>query len=370
MRRETKLLLDKASDSLLLAIEIFNRPQDRGRVTGALIHIDHAFEMLLKAAIVHRGGSIRDQDAAVTIGFDTCVRRGLSNGAIKFLSEEQALCLQTINGLRDATQHYLLDISEQQLYIHIQSGVTLFRDLLRQVFGQELSALLPNRVLPVSTSAPTDLATVFDHEVAEVLRLLDPNKRRRLEAEAKLRALTVLDSTIQGESGQPSPRELRRIGRELSKKPWQDVFPGVALVDIVSDGTGPSLAIRLTKTQGPPVQINQDGTPGALPVAVRRVNELDFYNLGAKSLAEKLGLTQPKVLAVVEHLALRDNPDCFKEFKMGKVPFKRYSQRALQKIEECLASEDLEQIWTNRSKSGHKKKPELKLPSKAVESLS
>ncbi len=56
MRREARQLLDKAGDSLLLGIEVFNRPHDRGRVAATLILMDDAFEMLLKAAILHRGG--------------------------------------------------------------------------------------------------------------------------------------------------------------------------------------------------------------------------------------------------------------------------------------------------------------------------
>ena len=53
-------MLKKATDSLILAIEHFNRPIDRGRVSAVLILLDHAFEMLLKAAILHRGGRIRE----------------------------------------------------------------------------------------------------------------------------------------------------------------------------------------------------------------------------------------------------------------------------------------------------------------------
>ena len=176
MRREAKLLLNKALDSLILGVELFNRPSDRGRVSGVLIQVDHGFEMLLKSAIVHRGGKIRERNAKQTIGFDTCVRRGLSDGSIRFLTEEQALTLQTINGLRDAAQHHLLEISEGQLYLHVQSGVTLFRDLLESVFQKELAKELPNRVLPISTSLPNDLVTVFDSEVDEILRLLEPGK--------------------------------------------------------------------------------------------------------------------------------------------------------------------------------------------------
>jgi len=65
MKREARLLLRKAFDSLVLSIELFNRPHDCGRVSGSLIFLDHAFEMLLKASILHRGGSIRlDFDSA------------------------------------------------------------------------------------------------------------------------------------------------------------------------------------------------------------------------------------------------------------------------------------------------------------------
>ncbi len=110
MKRETKLLLEKACDSLVLSIELFNRPNDRGRISSTLIQLDHAFEMLLKAALLHRGGRIREKRARETIGFDVCVRRALSDGKHKFVTAEQALVLQTINGLRDAAQHHLLDI--------------------------------------------------------------------------------------------------------------------------------------------------------------------------------------------------------------------------------------------------------------------
>ena len=48
MKREAKLLREKASDSLVLSIERFNWPDDRGRVSGSLIHLDDGSEMLLK----------------------------------------------------------------------------------------------------------------------------------------------------------------------------------------------------------------------------------------------------------------------------------------------------------------------------------
>jgi hypothetical protein len=311
--------------------------------------------MLLKAAILHRGGHIREKRARETIGFDTCVRRSLSDGKIRYLIEEQALVLQTINGLRDAAQHHLLDISEGQLYVHLQSGVTLFRDILKQVFDQDLATHLPTRVLPVSTSPPTDLATLFDSEVSEIRKLLRPGRRRRLEAVARLRPLAILDATIRGEKGQPSDSDLRRLGNDLlAGKAWGDVFQGAAAVEMRVDGTGPSLSLRLSKKEGVPIQRVAEGTPGASVVAVMRVNELDFYNLGAKQLAEKVGLTMPKVVAVVDHLGLRDQPECYKEFKIGKALHKRYSPEAIKVIKEALTKESAEDIWAMRERDRRK----------------
>lgn len=352
MKREAKLLLGKACDSLILSIEFFNRPHDLGRVSGTLILLDHAFEMFLKASILHRGGRIREKRAKETIGFDACVRRALSDGKIKFITQEQALTLQTINGLRDAAQHHLLDISEGQLYVHVQSGVTLFRDLLKGVFGRDLTQELPSRVLPVSTSPPTSLTALFESEVQEIAKLLRPGLRRRIEAMARLRPLAILDSTIKGEKGQPSDAELRRIGNDiLSGIAWADVFKGVSAIDITADSTGPCLSLRLSKKEGIPIQLVAEGTPGAAVVAVKRVSELDFYNLGAKQLGEKLGLTTPKVVALVDYLGLRKNPDYYKEIKIGKVTFKRYSQKAIDEISNALKKESLDEIWSKVRKS-------------------
>lgn len=350
MRREAKRLLEKGTDSLLLSVELFNRPHDRGRVSTVLILLDHAFEMLLKAAILHRGGRIRERRSRETIGFDKSVRIGLSDGKVRFLSEEQVLVLQTINGLRDAAQHHLLDVSEGQLYMHVQSGVTLFRDLLKSVFGQELTFYLPTRVLPVSTAPPTDLVTLFDCGVEEIKKLLGPGRRRHVEAQARLRPLAILDSTLRGEKTQPSDGELRRIGRELlAGRHWTEVFPGVAAVEITADGSGPTLSLRLSKKDGVPIQLVPEGTPGASVVALKRVNELDFYNLGARQLAEKVGLTTPKLVAVVEHLGIRHDPECYKEIKIGRTVHKRYSPLAIEKIKKALEDGlDVEAVWAAR----------------------
>jgi hypothetical protein len=54
MRKEARTLYTKGVDSLVLAVDHFNRVWDRGRTEAVLIMLDRAFELLLKAIIVHR----------------------------------------------------------------------------------------------------------------------------------------------------------------------------------------------------------------------------------------------------------------------------------------------------------------------------
>lgn len=346
MKREAQLLLDKAIDSLVSCIEHFNRPSDRGRITNVLIMLDHAFEMLMKAAILHHGGTIREPRKRETIGFDKCIRKGLSEDKVKFLSDEQALTLQAINGLRDAAHHHLIDISEQQLYLHAQAGITLFRDLLSQVFSEPLSKYLPERVLPVSTLAPTSIETLFDVEAGEIAKLLKPGLRRKTEVFARLRPLAILDATIRGEKLQPSNSELKKIAEDIVEgKKWSELFPGVASIRLTTEGSGPSISLRFSKKEGIPTQIVPEGTPGASVVGLKRVDELSFYNLGRDQLAEKIGLSGPKTTALVRHMKIMADADCYKEFTIGRTLHRRYSQKAIELLLKAIDTVNIDDVW-------------------------
>jgi hypothetical protein len=346
MKKETRLLLDKAISSLILSIEHFNKPSDLGRSDAVLILLDHSFEMLLKACILQKGGRIRAKGAQQTIGFDACVRRGFSGGQIQFLTADQALSLQIINSLRDAAQHHLVVVSEAQLYMHSQAGVTLFRDLLQKVFAQDLLERLPARVLPISTQPPMDLATLFDHEVGEIKKLLRPGARRRTEATARLKALAIVEGAVGGTSLQPSDQSLSQLVQQAREVPgWTDLFPGVASLQVTTEGSGPSIAFRITKKEGIPVHLVPEGTPGAATVAVKRVSALDYYSLGRDDLAQKVGLSGPKTTAVIRFAKLQEDDSCFKEFLVGKTKLPRYSQKAIERIRQALAEKPIAEIW-------------------------
>lgn len=346
MKKEAKHLYLKAIDSLTLSIEIFNRPNDCARVHGVLIFMDHAFEMLLKAAIISKGGKIKEKGDKETIGFSSCIRKCFSDANLKFLNEIEVLTLQSLNGLRDAAQHYTLEMSEQHLYFQAQAGLTLFRDITKRVLKIDLKTKLPVRVLPLSTTPPLDIQAFFSFEVSDIKKLLAPKSRRKIDAIEKLRAFAIMENAIQGNESQPSDSELKSLAFKLAKgSTWNQVFPSVSTLSFTQNGYGPSLDLRFSKIEGVPVTIVPEGTPGAGVVAIKRVNELDFYNLGRDQIAKKLNYSGPKISAVIHVFNIKDDPECFKQIKIGKTHFDRYSQKTVNRIKDCLKTTSIDDIW-------------------------
>lgn len=357
MKREPRILLTKATDSVLLAIEHFNRPWDRGRPEAVLVFLDRAFELILKAVIVHKGGRIREPRAKETIGFNNCVRKCVSDAQVKSLTEEEAVTIQIINSLRDHAQHYIVDVSEQQLYMYTQAGLTLFDKVLRRAFGHKLSDYFPERILPVSSNPPRDLGSLMDVEFDDIKKIVKPGSRKLFQARAKLRSFAIVEASLGGSRSQPSESELRKIAKRVSKgENWRDIFPGIRRLKLSAEDNGINVALKITKSKGEPIHLVPEGTPSATVVAVRRVAELDFYTLNLTALAKKTNLTQPKILAVVKHLKLQNNLDYFKEFSFGASHFKRYSPKALDKIVKELPNLNMNQIWNMHKPSGKKKR--------------
>jgi hypothetical protein len=209
--------------------------------------------------------------------------------------------------------------------------------------------------------APIDLHTLFDKQTKEIEKLLGPGTRRRTEGYARLRPLAILDATIRGEKLQPSTGELRSKAKELSRgKSWEDIFPGAASITFTKnegDGHAHAVNLRITKKSGIPVELVPEGTPGASVVAIKRVDELSFHNLGRDQLAGHLKLSGNKTTAAIWRFDIQKDPDCFKEVIFGKTSFKRYSQRAIEKVQECLATKPIDVVWEEYKKERFKRKP-------------
>ena len=282
----------------------------------------------------------------MTIGFDLCLRKCLSEKDIKCLDENEVVCLQSLNNMRDAAQHHMVELSKEHLYVYAQSALTLFTRLTRDVLGRPLSNEVPRRILPVCAKPPSRLDALFDVEFADIKRMVDPGSRKRLDAKAKLRSLAILQASLDGRKSQPTDTELDRIvKRVIADEGWRDIFPGVATLHIVPDTTGLGLSLQIKKKEGEAVQLVPEGTPNATVIAVKRVNELDFYSLGLTDLAKKLGVTTTKLLHFIRHKKMQEDPQFFKIIKIGGTIHKRYSDKCFTVLKTQLADNDLDEFW-------------------------
>ncbi|MGA2913144.1 MAG: DUF3644 domain-containing protein [Methanoregula sp.] len=350
MKREVKILLDKSKASLLLSIELFNRPHDYARTCTVLILLDHSFEMLLKSSILQKGGSIFDKNTNYTIGFDKCLRIAVGDGNIRFLTDEQVLTLQTINSIRDAQQHYIIDVSENQLYLYVQSGFTLFRDILKEVFDRDLYEDLPQRVLPISTTPPMSLEILYDKEIDEIKGLLESKSRKKSIALSKLKPLMILERSLQGIDQPVTDKELKKKIEKIKLEDWRNVFPHVASIEVVPDLSAPSIALRFTKKEGIPIHVVPEGTPGSHVVAIKRVNDLAYFNMSRNQLADALRQTHVRTDALIWYLKLKTDDECGKAIQIGKSTFFKYSFKSISRIKELLKEKSIEEIWETYKK--------------------
>lgn len=346
LRPDVEALISQAVDSLLLGIEHFNRPSERGRQVSILLMLDHACEMQLKAAVLQRSGAMRNPKTGYAHSFEHCLNLATDDGQLKFLSDDERRTLRVLNALRDQAQHYLVDVSEQMLYTVAQGTVTLFADMMARLFARLLCDLVPERVLPVSVNPPRDVNVLMDDEFSQLKKILKKGVNDQSLAEPRLRSMVTIDRALNLQEVHVTEAELAEVAETVqASDDWRDVFKGIAHVQLSADGTGVAMAIHITKKNGIPVHIVQDGEVPQATIAVRKVNDTDFYCLSSTAMAKKIGVTGPRAVALIRYLQLQDDPNCFREIKIGKSRFKMYSNNALVKLREALPDIDLEAVW-------------------------
>ena len=78
----------KSIYSLRTAVTSFNGLDDEGRVTTVLLHPQHSFEMLVKAALAQRKVAVFDKRSEKSISFETAIRKSQETAGIKLTREE------------------------------------------------------------------------------------------------------------------------------------------------------------------------------------------------------------------------------------------------------------------------------------------
>jgi hypothetical protein len=340
VRREAAILKGKAVASLRRALSAFNSFDEEGRVCTVLRDTQHAFEMLVKAALTQRRVPVFDKRVGRSISFEKCVNLASQHLG---LSAGDAGTLRAIDALRDEEQHWHAVVGEPVLYLHMRAAVTLFDDLLEDVFKERLASHLPRRVLPLSSEPPRDIQLLIDEEYTQVAKLLKPGLRRRPEAQGRIRALLALESHTDPET-LVSAKDVTRVERAIRDgKQRSTVFPKLDNLSSTISGDGMEITVRFSKSEGMPVRYTSD--PAEEAAGIREVDLQKKFHLTASSLAVALKLTMPKSTALRRAADIDTDPDCAHTFIFGQSKFVGYSDNAVRKMRERLEGTSMEEIW-------------------------
>ena len=323
--------------SLQLAIELFNRPHECARCEAVLILLHHSFELLLKSLILERTGVVFDEQRGFSYGFDKCIQ--IAGDDLQLVSVDHRKFLSMLDNLRDSAMHYYQEISEQILYIFAQASISLFNDLIQLATGKGLLEFLPGRVLPISAFPPKQLACVLDDEFSRLRQLLRQPQLSKQRAMAMLRPLMAFKVGGEDQHRRMTSAELDVAIENLrAAESWHVVFPEIARIQLTSEGDGLPVGFKVVKDapDAMPVRILKPEEAGEAQGVIiqREVNIFDKFNMGLTQLARKLGVSAPKTTAMIREYGLEDDEEAFRELKVGRSKFKRYSKKALDYLRE------------------------------------
>jgi len=365
--RKTRQYVTTAVESLTLAIELFNRPSPTGREHAVVIFAAHAFEMLLKAAIYEDRKSVSFPGTSRSFDLGKCI--SVAETDLKILDEGDRILLLALKEDRDTATHDVIAMSEDVLWIHLRSAVTIFREVLKSFTKQDLTDVMPGRVLPVSVQPPSDVGLVVGKELEQIANMLKPGKRQRPEAEARLLPLMSLDRAARGEEEPVTKGDVNRTVQSIKNgADWRTILPGIVGLVLVG-GPRPSEQVQ-------EISLKVDPKKGELPVrpaapdedavVYREVDTFDKYNIALTAFGPKLGLSQYEGHAVIYVMGLKSDPACYKirRTKAGNVAFQGLSVIALDRAKKALANGDVvvaDVVKAYKDRNNPKPKAETKL---------
>lgn len=342
---DVRTLRQKALASLRMGVVAYNGLDDDARVTRVLLHLQHAFEMLLKAALLAKGDkAVFDKKRRMAIGMEATIKRCQQQAGIK-LTDEEAGAIRVLDNLRDGEQHWHQVVEEQMLYLHARAAVTLFDDLLDRVWGLRLADHIPVRVLPLSAEPPEELHLLVEREYERISQLLKPGRRATAEAKGRIRTLLATEALTDPDAVEISESDVNRVVKGVREgKTREQVFPKLTGVTSMTTGGGLTLEVRFSKGSGLPVTFTND--PDVEVAAIREVDLEKKFHMGAYDLADKAGVGRIRAVALRRHLGL-DNDDDYHShmFKFGSQSHRRYSNNALTAMRESLKEVDLDKVW-------------------------
>lgn len=349
-----------AIHSFRLAIELFNRPYDEGRVEAVLIILNHAFEMLLKGAILENGGQIRDRDGeGQTYSFEKCVNKcrhgDRDNDDLIILSESEGAALLVINNQRDFAQHEQVQINEHQLFLEARQSIDIFERVLNEVFDETLGTYVPERVLPLSTMVPIDIVNVIENEVQEVRDHLSSGEQ--IQARQRIKAIESLERGLEDEGITPAQSEVDQILEAIEEgQDIEQIFPHVFAALTGDMDAGGGLRIQLGSDRGlPAAYIPEDEIDDDTDVFLFTEKNLhDRFPLNPMQALENINerldeeISLPKCKAIMEEIGIRDDRDYYRpDISLGHGDSRQgYHLDAVEEVVRTIEDGvDPEEVW-------------------------
>jgi hypothetical protein len=235
--------------------------------------------------------------------------------------------------------------SEGILFLHLRAAVTIFDRILRDVFHETLADQLPARVLPISTQPPKALDLLIDEEYSQVRSLLTPGRRQGAIARARIRTLFALESHVR-EEGETTARDVNRAQAAIRRGDDRgDVFPQLSGLSSKTSGLEVTIKVQQTKKDGIPVRYVSDGAEGETAL-VREVDLHKKFHFTRRDLAKHLGLTPPKAAALRAYLKIDADDQAHRSFSFGHTTHEGYSDTALDRMRDALATGlDIVKVW-------------------------
>lgn len=343
LRSDARVLKAKALSSMMASLRAFNDFGDEGRVTTVLLRTEHAFEMLLKAALVEQRADVFDKKSGKSITLDMAINRARDDKKIR-LREGEAGLIRVLAGLRDAEQHWYVSVPEGTLYMHMRGAVTTFGDVLNRSFGERLASHLPHRVMPIGADVPRDFQFLVDQQFDNVAALLRPGRRAGTEARGQIRTLLAMEAHADKDT-LVTEKDVDRVYKAVREgKTRGQVFPKLASIGANVAGEGVELQVRFVKHDGLPVRFVPEGTSDEA-AAIRTVDLNKKFHLTSKQIATVLKLSQPRTLALRRHLGIDADPNMAHTFTLGAVQSTRYSDNAMNALKRGVAEVDLDAVW-------------------------
>jgi hypothetical protein len=351
---ESEMYKKKATDSLVLVVEFFNRPHDTGRLASVLFHLNHALEMLMKSVLLEHNYDIRKEDGR-TIQLSSCISvlhgGTADDSGLDLLSEDEKTSLEEISTHRNEAMHGNTIIGEQLLYAYARSGISIFNSILNEEFNESLNDHLPNRVLPISGMPLKHLDIIYQEETEEIEELLDQGAREA--ARARARAIEISNRQQEGEENPPSDDEVDDILDRIEEgDDFDNIFPGVSNLRFGVEGEGPTIKLKFTKSEGQPVhQVTDTEEADDYVIGYREVNPFDRYSLGIYDLADHVearyegskDITRSKVWAIVRKIGIHGDEDYHKELTTPSGDQKdSYTPKAIDRVIEAIESGEVD----------------------------